>query len=486
MAKKEEHLTKLVQTVKAKKFVNQYYKENDVMPALSLVKGAKELTDDDLANIQHMMKVDNLVEMAGDFEGGSIVVPGENISNLDIPADNAIKKVQANFANEATINFSSPKSVGVVNLNNEGVIETLTVNAPATSAITTITVSANCGTIIATNANVTVPAPYTVEKIVLVTEEGDTNNISVSANFAENANISTETSNPISIYNKNGEENIPNLSLDAENATVTLYNKWNEVEAAVSENTLKINGKGHINKLTLVKGNAVVSVAREADIEKVVANKELAAGTSITYAKFDITNENSKGLGGVGEMTLVENITRSLSLVSPLVPDWDAVWNLNGKTLEVTGTPKNGVYFNRYSSNLEVNGEGTIHTESTYGFWNNTTTGKIIINGGNIEAKTHAVYVEKGEIEINGGTFKLTNAGAAERDANGNLKFLINCLDANYTAGKANIIVKGGKFYEFDPANNEAEGAGTSFVAKGYHSIMSEEEGKKVYTVVKD
>ena len=486
MTKKEEHLTKLVQTVKAKKFVNQYYKEKGVMPALSLVKSAKELTDDELANIQHTMEVDNLVEMAGDFEGGSIVVPGENISSLDIPADNAIKKVQASFASEAAINFSSPKSVGVVNLNNEGVIETLTVNAPATSAITTITVSANCGTIIATNANVTVPAPYTVEKIVLVTEEGDTNDIIVRANFAENANISTETSNPISIYNKNSEENIPNLSLDAENATVTLYNKWNEVKAAVSENTLKINGKGHINKLTLVKGNAVVSVAREADIEKVVANKELAAGTSITYAKFDITNKNSKELGGVGEMTLVENITRSSSLVSPVLPDWDAVWNLNGKTLEVTGTPKYGVYLNKYSSNLEVNGEGTIRAEGTYGLWNNTTTGKIVINGGNIEAQTHAVYAEKGEIEINGGTFKLTNADTAERDANGNLKFLINCLDANYKAGKANIIVKGGKFYEFDPANNEAEGADTSFVAEGYHSVMSEEEGKKVYTVVKD
>ena len=140
MAKKEEHLTKLVQTVKAKKFVNQYYKEKGVMPALSLVKSAKELTDDELANIQHMMEVDNLVEMAGDFEGGSIVVPGENISSLDIPADNAIKKVQANFASEATINFSSPKSVGVVNLDEGGVIETLTVNAPATSAFTTITV----------------------------------------------------------------------------------------------------------------------------------------------------------------------------------------------------------------------------------------------------------------------------------------------------------------------------------------------------------
>lgn len=485
MANKEEHLTKLVQTVKAKKFVNQYYKENGVMPALSDVKVAKELTEEDLANIQHMMEVDNLVEMAGDFDGSSIIVPGENISNLDIPADNSIKKVQASFASEATVNFSSPKSVGVENLDKDGVIEVLTVNAPVASASTTITVSANCGTIVATNANVTVPAPYTVEKIVLKTEEGETNNISVNANFAEAATIETETSNAISVYNRNGEENLPSLNLDAENATVTLSSKWNEVEASVSENTLFI--KGHINKLTMLKGNAIANVPRRADIANVVSESFLADGTSIDYVKLNISNENSKELGGVGEMTLTENITRSASLVSPVAPAWNAVWNLNGKTLEVTGTPKSGVYLNRYYSNLEVNGEGTIRAEGSYGLWNNSGNGgKIVINGGNIEAQTHAVYAENGEIEINGGTFKLTNADTADRDENGNLRFLINCYDANYKADKANIIVKGGKFYEFDPANNAAEGAGTNFVAEGYHSVMSEEEGKRVYTVVKD
>lgn len=484
---KKEHLTKLVQTVKAKKFVNNFYKENGVMPALSSVKDAKVLTAEDEANIKHMMEVDNLVEMAGDYEGGSIIIPGENISNLDIPADNTIKTVKASFAKEATVNFSSPKSVGVENLDKDGVIEVLTVNAPASAGSTTITVSANCKTIKAVNANVTVPAPYTVENIILETEEGETNSISVNASFAENAKIETETSNPITVYNKNGEEVLPSLNLDAENATVTLNSKWNEVEAAVSENTLYVNGKGHINKLIMAKGNAVVNVPREADIEKVVADKELAEGTSLTYAKFNITNENSKELGGVGEMTLTENITRSASLVSPLAPAWDAVWNLNGKTLEVTGTPRSGVYLNRYYSNLEVNGEGTIHAEGAYGLWNNSGNGgKIVINGGNIEAQTHAVYSENGVIEINGGTFKLTNADTAERDENGNLRFLINCLDKNYKAGTARIIVKGGKFYEFNPANNVAEGPGTNFVAEGYHSVESLEDGKKVYTVVKD
>lgn len=486
MADKKQHLTDLASKVKAKKFINKYYAEKGVMPSLAEVNAAKELSDADIANIDYIMAVDNLVEMAGDFDGGSITIPGENVSSLDIPADNAIKKVHASFAKEATINFSSPKSVGVENLDKDGVIETLTVNAPASAGSTTITVSANCGTIIATNANVTVPTPYTVEKIVLVTEEGETSNISVNANFAEEATIETETTNAITVYNKNGEENLPNLNLDAKNATVTINNKWNEVEAAVSDSTLYINGNCHISKLIMVKGNAVVNVPREADIANVVADKELAAGTSLTYAKFNIDNATSSKLGGVGEMTLTENITRSASLVSPLAPAWNAVWNLNGKTLEVTGVPKYGVYLNKYYSNLEINGEGTIRAEGAYGLWNSATSGKIVINSGNIEAQTHAVYAENGVIEINGGTFKLTNADTAERDENGNLRFLINCLDKNYKAGTAKIIVKGGKFYEFDPANNAAEGAGTNFVAEGYHSVMSEEEGKKVYTVVKD
>jgi hypothetical protein len=124
-----------------------------------------------------------------------------------------------------------------------------------------------------------------------------------------------------------------------------------------------------------------------------------------------------------------------------------------------------------------VKGEGVIHAEGSYGLWNNGTTGKIIINDGvTIEAQTHAVYAEKGVIEINGGTFKLTNWADAEKDANGNLKFLINCYDANYKNGSANIIVKGGKFYDFNPAVSYGEPNGpVSFVAEGYGSVMTTE-----------
>jgi hypothetical protein len=47
----------------------------------------------------------------------------------------------------------------------------------------------------------------------------------------------------------------------------------------------------------------------------------------------------------------------------------------------------------------------------------------------------------------------------------------------------------GGKFYDFDPANNAAEGEGTSFVPEGYESVHTTEEIDgvihDVYTVKK-
>ena len=464
MADKKQHLTELARNVKAKKFVNNYYAENGVMPSLAQVNAAKELSDADLAKVDYMMAVDNLVAMAGDYSGGTIVITGETVSNLDVPADPAIKTIKAEFEDEAEINFSTVKSVGIQNLG-DNVIENLTVNAPASSANTTITVSANCGTITAVNANVTVPAPYTVENIILVTSgEAETSKLAVNANFAENASIETESSNPLSINNK-----------------------WNEVEASVSENTLIVNGFGHINKLVVNKGNVIVNVPRQSDIAGVIDVYELAQGSSIDYLKKEVTNANIADLCSIGEMTLMEDVARATSFVTP-IGTVNAVWMLNGHNVELTGNTsqtRSGLYLNRYSSSLEINGEGTLRCANNYGLWNNSAEGKIVINGGNVEAETHAVYAQTGVIEINGGSFKLTNADTADRDENGNLRFLINCLDANYKAGTANIVVKGGKFYEFDPANNASEGAGTNYVPEGYQSTMSMEDGKKVYTVTK-
>ena len=66
------------------------------------------------------------------------------------------------------------------------------------------------------------------------------------------------------------------------------------------------------------------------------------------------------------------------------------------------------------------------------------------------------IYTSKGTIIINSGRFE-----------SGTSAWTLNCKDSAYKAGTAKIIVNGGTFVGYDPRNNTAEGAGTSFVAPG-------------------
>lgn len=103
--------------------------------------------------------------------------------------------------------------------------------------------------------------------------------------------------------------------------------------------------------------------------------------------------------------------------------------------------------------------------------------GTVVINDGIYKNETDSsargtdlIYASgTGCIEINGGVFEAAKP-----------EWTLNVKDADYKAGTAKIIVKGGKFKGFDPANNNAEGAGTNFVAEGYKSVL---EGE--YYVVK-
>lgn len=80
------------------------------------------------------------------------------------------------------------------------------------------------------------------------------------------------------------------------------------------------------------------------------------------------------------------------------------------------------------------------------------------------------IYASGGTITINSGNF-----------VSGTPAWTLNCNDTSYKNGTAKITVTGGTFVGFDPANNKAEGEGTSFVAAGYVSRMDEDGS---YTVV--
>ena len=95
----------------------------------------------------------------------------------------------------------------------------------------------------------------------------------------------------------------------------------------------------------------------------------------------------------------------------------------------------------------------------------------LIIEDGFWRGNITVAYAYEGTIEVKGGEFDVVQLDPTHNDK----RFMLNCFDANYKAGKSKIIVSGGKFHGFDPGNNLAEGPDTNFLAPGYKSVEIEE-----------
>lgn len=104
----------------------------------------------------------------------------------------------------------------------------------------------------------------------------------------------------------------------------------------------------------------------------------------------------------------------------------------------------------------------------------------VTIKDGKFVGNIHAVYVFEGKAIIEGGFYDIQ-----QKNGSHPYGFVLNCYDANRAAGTAKIIVKGGTFVNFNPADCWAEGEHTNFVADGY-KVVSETKanGEIWYTVV--
>ena len=105
----------------------------------------------------------------------------------------------------------------------------------------------------------------------------------------------------------------------------------------------------------------------------------------------------------------------------------------------------------------------------------------VTIKNGTYVGNIHAVYVYEGTLIVEGGTFSVQQKYSDATKAD---EFVLNCYDANRANGTAKIIVKGGTFIDFNPADCQAEGAHTNFVADGYKVTSEVKAGHTYYTVV--
>ena len=156
------------------------------------------------------------------------------------------------------------------------------------------------------------------------------------------------------------------------------------------------------------------------------------------------------------------------------------VLNLNGKTLKNSNDIWDDSVGKKVWSLISVRGDGylTVKGGDVLAKANDCYAADVrdgahlIIEDGFWRGNISSVYVLEGTLEVKGGEFDVIQPDPTNKDK----RFMLNCYDANYraTPRKANIIVSGGRFHEFDPGNNLAEGPGTNFLAPGYKTIMDD------------
>ncbi len=170
----------------------------------------------------------------------------------------------------------------------------------------------------------------------------------------------------------------------------------------------------------------------------------------------------------------------------------EVVIDLNGKTISNTAdlwdvpdaNTGNWSLLSVKGGTLTIKGAGTLKAKENDCYAVDVQDGgTVVIEDGTYVGNIHAVYVLKGTAEIRGGKYSIQQTYPDAAKAYG---FVLNCYDENRENGTAKILVSGGEFVKFNPADCAAEGAGTNFVSPGYKSVKVDGATPDTWKVVKE
>ena len=230
------------------------------------------------------------------------------------------------------------------------------------------------------------------------------------------------------------------------------------VDAVAYVNEQEFSGKWYTNEI----GYATVEEAEAAvEAPKTAWNGKVSAQEYVTLLVTLTENVVVQGVNAINKATDI---------------------NLGGNTMTSQNVDATGA--DKYSTltlyaDTTISGEGVVENTVGYGVTLREEGITVTIKDGTFIGGTTAINVVKGTLVIEGGFFQETTEG----DENGH--YLINCIDANYKNGIANVMIIGGTFVNWDPSNNTSEGVGTNFVADGYTVVAEEQANGDIwYTVI--
>ena len=210
-----------------------------------------------------------------------------------------------------------------------------------------------------------------------------------------------------------------------------------------NENVAEVDQDGNVTLLN--EGTAIITVTSGKLIGKCVIKVVLSKEQQFI-----------KDMQQGGNVKLTSNITLS----TPVQIKNTVVLDLNGHDIIMSAEGQDAIWV-LTGGNLTINGEGNI--VGTYYSLYAGGDAKVEINGGNFVGVAAAIFAQTSAVvEINDGRYEAYN-----EDPNyGPHDYTLNLKDNT----NAKILVKGGQFYKFNPANNTADGPETNYVAENYRS----------------
>ncbi len=214
------------------------------------------------------------------------------------------------------------------------------------------------------------------------------------------------------------------------------------------------------NYVTTLTGAFFTSTA---DLDVEVDSDFAGTEETINYDIYKLVTEG--GVLTLNEDVTIDEITEIANEDGKVVipAGVKAVLNLNGHTLTYNGT---NILF-RVNGELTINGqEGAIVAATTEvdaaGFIASANAGAVItINGGTYKAWSTTFQANGGQVFINDGSFEVSTDEQ---------KYTLNHIDGQKNNGL--IEVKGGKFYNYNPAESASENPVMNFVAAGYKAVQ--------------
>lgn len=282
----------------------------------------------------------------------------------------------------------------------------------------------------------------------------------------------------------------------------TLATEYVELEAGASINDIPVTivfpkeateGKNTTCNLAIKvdaqQGNAVADNTFDVAEGHTIIS-ETAEDGSVWYSEVDnktLFAEINNGAKLAGDVTLTEDVDPAKTIIA--ADGSNVEINANGKNVANTvdiwneGTGAWSLVSAQGGAALTVKGNGTFKAKENDCFAVDVQDGsELVIEDGTFIGNVHAVYVLEGTAYIKGGFYSVQQKYS---DASKADEFVLNCYDDNRKNGTAKIIVTGGTFVNFNPADCQAEGAHTNFVKEGYKVLATKQmNGDVWYTVV--